>query len=579
MMEGYSNRDFLKDLWLLLGTHKLAYSFWYSVRLIASVLRLVMPFAIAKLIDFFTTYHRGDSLYTFYYWLVVILVTSLLDTVMRLLAKFYLGDLGRKIQVETRLQALSSLLNYSLSWHEQEGSGNKVQRIQNGTEGIHLLSQFIRRHSTDIFAGITGITVVFTYLSLKYTIILILYAALYLGYEAYQNKKIARRVESVQSYSEQVSGKVYEYTANISTVKSLGMAAPLKRRARHFEQKLGLLKRAEYVITTQKWAGIQIISNIFLAIFLAVVGFDILQGMITVGMLALFIGYVDSVHKSLNELSEHLESLIHSKQAIAMMMPFLRFSGEKDGGQLLPRNWKTITFSSVSFAYKKRPVLQNFSLVIRRGEKIGFVGMSGEGKTTVLKLLLKMYSPNQGRIMVDGVSLQDISQRSISKAISIVPQDVDLFNLPLKENITLAAGKISLGKLQQALDISSLGSVVKKLPQGLLTVVGERGFRLSGGERQRVGIARAVYADTDVLLLDEATSHLDSATEQNIYEGIEKLKGKTVIAVAHRLSTLRDMDRIITMKDGRIIEDGSFSGLLKRKGEFYRLYRLQQRMD
>ncbi|MBS3074621.1 ATP-binding cassette domain-containing protein, partial [Candidatus Pacearchaeota archaeon] len=179
-------------------------------------------------------------------------------------------------------------------------------------------------------------------------------------------------------------------------------------------------------------------------------------------------------------------------------------------------------------------------------------------------------------VTFDGVSLENIKQSSISKRISIVLQDSEMFNMSLEDNVMIS-GEENSKHLSWAAKVANLKPVIKNLPKGLKTIIGEKGYKLSGGERQRVGIARAVYRNSDILILDEATSHLDSKTEKIIQENLEReLHGKTMIIIAHRLSTLKNVDRIIVMDEGKIVEEGKFDELIKKRGLFSQIYKIQQ---
>jgi ATP-binding cassette subfamily B protein len=222
--------------------------------------------------------------------------------------------------------------------------------------------------------------------------------------------------------------------------------------------------------------------------------------------------------------------------------------------------------------------LKDFNLIINRFDKIGVVGESGSGKSTISKLMLKLYKPEKGKILIDGIDLNEFNQTSITKNIGVVLQEPEMFNLSAIDNITISATKSDKKLLEEAISLSQLKPVIKKLPEKLDTLIGEKGYQLSGGERQRIGLARAIYKDSQIYILDEATSALDSRTESLIQEEISnKLKNKTLIIIAHRLSTLKDVKKILVLEKGQIVEAGSFSDLIKKKQKFYQMYKLQNR--
>lgn len=221
--------------------------------------------------------------------------------------------------------------------------------------------------------------------------------------------------------------------------------------------------------------------------------------------------------------------------------------------------------------------MQNFNLAIKANQKVGLVGLSGAGKSTLISLLLRSYAPQSGEILIGKQNIADVTQYSLHKNIAYVPQDVTLFNRSLFENLQLANPKASKEEIFEAARLAHIHDTILSLPNGYDSIVGERGILLSGGERQRIAIAAAILKDAPILILDEATSALDSESEQAIEKALKELmKNKTVIAIAHRLSTLKNMDRIIVLEKGKIKEDGTPKDLLKNKSStFYHLYRLQ----
>ena len=223
-------------------------------------------------------------------------------------------------------------------------------------------------------------------------------------------------------------------------------------------------------------------------------------------------------------------------------------------------------------------MLSRISFAIGRGEKIGIVGLSGAGKSTIFKLLLKEYEDYKGEIKFDGLSLREISPKDYYAQTAAVLQDTEVFNLSLRENITIGKEKFDRASFERALDVAHVRGFLHKLPQGVDTLIGEKGVKLSGGEKQRLGIARAVYKEPELLLLDEATSHLDIESEKKIQESLhEFFQSVTAVVIAHRLTTIKEMDRIIVIENGRIVEHGSFSKLMRTpRGRFRELWKKQK---
>ena len=227
----------------------------------------------------------------------------------------------------------------------------------------------------------------------------------------------------------------------------------------------------------------------------------------------------------------------------------------------------------MTFKYKgaREPLYEHFDLHIPAGQRVGLVGQSGAGKSTFVKLIQRLYDLDGGRITVDGQDISKVTQASLREAVGLVPQDPVLFHRSIAENIAYGRPGATMDEIEEAARLAHVDEFVRDLPKGYETLVGERGVKLSGGERQRVAIARAILAATPILVLDEATSSLDSVSEHYIREAMDRLAaGRTTIVIAHRLSTVQRLDRILVFDRGRIVEDGAHDDLMRREAGVYR---------
>ncbi len=254
---------------------------------------------------------------------------------------------------------------------------------------------------------------------------------------------------------------------------------------------------------------------------------------------------------------------------------------DREGAQPLRQGAGRVAFEHVRFAYPGRSaVLRDFELVIEPGQRVGLVGSSGAGKSTVLSLLQRFYDVSDGRITIDGQDIRDVTQESLRSTMAIVPQDISLFHRPVLENIRYARPNAPEEDVLRAAEMAHCREFIEALPDGFATMVGDRGVKLSGGQRQRLAIARALLKDAPILLLDEATSALDSESERAIQDALDRLmQGRTVVAIAHRLATLKSFDRIIVMDRGRIVDDGPPGVLAARPGPYRDLLRKQQLVE
>jgi ATP-binding cassette subfamily B protein len=268
---------------------------------------------------------------------------------------------------------------------------------------------------------------------------------------------------------------------------------------------------------------------------------------------------------ALVDLTQHIARL---SEALATLLSPHELQDHPHAAALVPGG-SCVTFENISFRYPEgRQVFDNFSLTLEKGQRVGLVGPSGGGKSTLIALLERFYDLPSGRILIDGQDISRTTLASLQQAIAIVPQDTALFNRSLMENIRYGRPEATDDEVWEAA-IAARCSFIQNLPAGLGTIVGDRGAKLSGGQRQRVAIARAFLKNSPILLLDEATSSLDSEVEEAIREALERLmRGRTVIAVAHRLSTLRNFDRIIVLRKGKIVQDGDPERLLRVDGPY-----------
>ena len=308
------------------------------------------------------------------------------------------------------------------------------------------------------------------------------------------------------------------------------------------------------------------------------------NGEITAGDFA----FVSMVTLSLyTELDNFLENLLFNiNPSIAQIRTSYAFVSQpydvvdRKNAKEMKKSSGKISYQNVDFIYgnNKTKVLNGFNLEVKAGERLGIVGTSGAGKTTLIKSLLRYFDVSKGGVFVDDHNISDITQDSLRKNISIIPQDITMFHRSIKDNLKIAKHNAEDQEIIEACKKARIHDDIIAMEKGYDSIVGERGVKLSGGQRQRVAIARAILKNAPILILDEATSSLDTPTETLIQKSIDEMlekSGSTVIAIAHRLSTLKHMDRIIVLDKGKIMEEGTHNGLLKKKGLYYKLYYMQ----
>ncbi len=382
-----------------------------------------------------------------------------------------------------------------------------------------------------------------------------------------------------------VDGELVDVINNVGVVRAFGASFPEQRR---FASEVGQEMRARGMSLRylEKIRIIHAVATAILTAFLLAWTLDRWRhGLATVGDVVLVITLGFTVLHGTRDLAVALVEMVQDWARLAEALRALLvphdMPDDPDAKSLAaPRG--AVEFENVVFSYAEdrrkeaRPVLHGINLRIKAGERVGLVGRSGSGKSTVLALLQRQYDIAAGRIIIDGIDIATLSRGSLAAAISVVSQDIQLFHRSVMENIRYGRPEASDEAVREAARAAFADDFIRALPQGYDTPVGERGLRLSGGQRQRIAIARAFLRDAPILLLDEATSALDSESEAVVHDALNHLAiGRTVIAVAHRLSTLRDFDRIVVMEAGRIVDEGSPKALAGRPGPYLELLRFQ----
>lgn len=578
----YSSWQVIKDIAVLVKPYKITFFLTTLSRLVGDIVALYPTYAFASIVTFFARYTVGQSASSLKIFLVLWLAATVVRALCQFLSKYYGFKIAERISIDSTLQGIRHLFRLDMAWHERENSGNKIKRINNGSEGYRKMLRIWFNAVIEITVNLILINVIiarFDYLVLG---AMVLFFILYFVVSERMRKVSGTASYRVNEQEEQVNGVFFEAINNVRTVKVMAMADVLYGTlTKHMDE---LMKRI----------GIRIFWNqsrdsllVFLALSfrLLMTGLiirGILKGQYDIGFLVLFSTYFSNLSGSVDQLASASQELEMARLSIARMKHILNEPvtiDREEGKKAFPRQWEKVTFSNVSFAYEENQVLKNISFEIKRGEKVGIIGLSGAGKSTLFKLLLKERENFTGDILFDDLSMKDIGGRDYFKHVSVVLQDTEVFNFSLQDNITMTNSKQKNNQklLKQALETAHISDFVGKLPNGIDTVIGEKGVKLSGGERQRLGIARAIFKEPQILLLDEATSHLDLESEEKIRDSLHAFfENVTAIVIAHRLTTIKEMDKIIVIEGGEVVESGNFEELQARKGRFYQLWKKQK---
>jgi ATP-binding cassette subfamily B protein len=484
------------------------------------------------------------------------------------------------------VETFSHALSLSLDFHQGKQSGALARTIDRGARSVDFLirSVVFNLGPTAVelvlamgvmatrfdwrFAALTLVTVV-VYATVTFRI---------------TDWRLAHRRELNES-DNRAAGLAIDAMLNFETVKTFGAE---RRAVGVYAGAMGTFVKASVRANTSVSllnVAQASVLNLGLGLLVIMGGIEVAHGRMRIGDLTAAVLLLTSVFAPLGQLGFNYREI---RQAFIDMEQMVRLREiepdivEAPDAQPLPPpsgQGAEMVFDQVSFRHDARSVgLRDVSFRMAPGSTVALVGPSGAGKTTAVRLALRLLDPGEGRILMDGVDLRDIRHDDLRHAVALVPQDVALFNDTLYANIAFARPEARPEAVQAAADSAELGAFIASLPDGMATLVGERGLKLSGGERQRVGIARALLAQPRMLVLDEATSALDGPTEAAIQATLRKVRaGRTTLIIAHRLSTIVDADQILVLRRGRIVERGTHAELLENAGEYAALWRRQTR--
>jgi ATP-binding cassette subfamily B protein len=538
----------------------------------------LLPLITANIINI-VSYPERHAMSEFWLNLIVIILFIVQNIPTHTLHISYISTAVRHVEAGLRSTLVRKLQQLSLGYHGDMNAGRLQSKVLRDVEAIDFLSR--QMMMTIIPAAINLIVIIGVTLYHSWVValffVLMAPASIYLV-RVFKNKMSSRNRE-VRKNIEAMSGKVSETVEMIPVTRAHGLEDVEIRKVdaalQDIRERGHRLDVLEAYFGSSSWVVFQLfqVGCLFFTAYLAHKGYmEIGDIVMYQGFFNMIIGSVTSILNVYPNLVKGMESL-HSVTEV-----LLSTDTEEYKGRTKPENIRgAFTFENVGFRYAEsdRHVLDHFTLEVKEGERIAFVGESGSGKSTILSLIIGFYKPQGGVIKIDGIPMEELSMKKYRQSLAIVLQNNILFSGTIRENITYGLPGISDEKVQQAVYMANLQDVIDSLPQGLDTSIGEHGGRLSGGQRQRIAIARALVRDPRIIILDEATSALDNVSERHVQGAIEQLMtGRTTFIVAHRLTTVRNADRIVVMKKGRIVEIGTYDELLAMNGEFYKLKNL-----
>lgn len=550
------------------------------ISIVSVVLQLLSPLIMKTLIDYGIPKKDLQIISLLVLGLVLV---PILSTVLMSIARTIHIRVGGEITDALRMQLFEKILSFSPGTINRMKTGDLVGRFMRVTAEVG--DYYVRQQllpslpSILMFVGVLSIMVS---LNFVLTIIsLIMIPVVYVSIRLL-GKRSEKHMEDLSKVLEDGESYFTEMFQGVKTVQLFGRQNTERKRTQQWLRKAREIRNRAAVIETI-WMQ-ELISQFQLSLTIGILFafgvYQIIEGRFSVGSLVAFIVYVPMLYESVRKIQtlylgsrnvnpslRRLEELYNKEEKIA----------DPADPIVLPQINGDIEFRNVSFEYEKdRGQVKDLSFRIHPGEFIGIVGPTGGGKSTILDLILRFHDPHQGEIRIDGINVKQYSLQNLRSLIGLVTQDVFLWNRTIRENLLYANPEVTEEEIIEACKRAQIHDFIKELPHGYDTVIGERGVRLSGGERQRLAIAQVFLHKPDVLLLDEPTSALDAKTEAHLQRELENMyRGKTMIVVAHRLVTVQNADRIFVVDGGKIVEEGTHSELLNRKGVYYDLHRKQ----
>ncbi len=553
-----------------------------ALMILASVVTLLNPEVQKHLVDEVLTKGNGGMSVAFT-CLGIMFGLSIGIVVINILKSYYCTVLGARIAKDLREQLFAKIQILSLSFINDRRPGELMNRIVSDTGRIR---EFMEKTFCNMF------TVCFIFLCdvifmLALNVKLALFSFIFIPIAAAVTygfrKNIHRRFHLQWKRGDDVNSNLQDVISGMRVVKSYGREEAEKVKFNHLADEFCHVQTRNEVFWAvfNPWMNFLMGAGVFLVVYFG--GIDVLDGEMTTGELLQFVTYTQLLYQYLNWMTNMPRQLINLISGIERINDVLAqepFIEDVEHPVELDVQGE-IEFRHATFGYKSyQPVLEDLNLTIRKGEMIGIVGASGTGKSTLINLIMRLYEVDDGNLLVDGHDIKEIRSDKFHAQIGVVLQETFLFSGTILNNIRFSRPDATYEEVIRAAKMANAHEFISKTPDGYNTYVGEKGYNLSGGERQRIAIARAILNEPKLLILDEATASLDTESEYMIQKALERLTdGRTTIAIANRLSTLKNADRLIVIDGHQVAEVGSHEELIRRKGIYYRLVKAQMEMQ
>ena len=538
---------------------------------------LVSPLLFQVVIDKVLVSHTLSTLDVLVIGLVAI---SIFETILGILRTYLFSHTTNRIDVELGARLFRHLMALPISYFQARRVGDSVARVRELENIRNFLTSSALTLVIDLFFTFVFLAVMFLYSPLLSAIVVGAFP-LYIGISAVATPLFRERLDEKFARGAENQAFLVESVTGVETLKAMAVEPQMQRR---WEQQLAGYVAASFRVTTLSNTASQTVQLISKLVTAAVLYFGaklVIDGSLTIGELVAFNILAGRVSGPVLRLAQMWQDFHQARLSVARLGDILNTPAEptfSPNRSALPALRGDVAFENVTFRYRidGPEVLHDVSFSVPAGQVVGIVGPSGSGKSTLAKLIQRLYVPESGRVMVDGADLAMVDSSWLRRQLGIVLQENILFNCTIRDNIAIAEPGMPMERVIAAATLAGAHDFILELPEGYDTVVGERGCSLSGGQRQRMAIARALLSEPRVLIFDEATSALDYESERIVQQNMGQIAvGRTVFIVAHRLSTVRFADRILTLDHGRLTEDGTHDELVRRGGRYAMLHRLQ----
>lgn len=574
-----------KEYWSFLSKYQGKFWFLMVITLLLSVTYIIDKYVFKEIIDRGTDFSNGilakEAFVSILLILIVIFFSALLfRALFKWLQHTILITMNSSMMVDLRRKYFNHVVGLSYNFHTTHKTGSLISRIIRGANSIDRMNDVIAFNIAPLITSVIVVTISLLLFSLAPALILIATVIIFVGYSIVFQNKAKPYGAYANKKEDREKALISDYLTNIDSIKYFGKEGMVKKKFNKLseETRIAFMKFWSYFRILDVGQSLILGLGLFLLIYFPMISF--LNGDLTIGGIVFIYTIYGNVVGPLFGFVHGIRGYYRSMIDFEDLFQYGKLENEikdKSDAKDLKINQGEIEFKNIEFRYGKRRIFKDFNLKISANKKYAFVGHSGCGKTTLVKLLYRLYDIENGEISIDGKNIADVKQSSLRSEMSMVPQEAVLFDDTIYNNIAFSNPKASREEVFRAIRFAQLDKVIKEFPDKEKTIVGERGVKLSGGEKQRVSIARAILSDKKILVLDEATSALDSETEHEIQKDLAKLmQGRTSLIIAHRLSTIMHADKIVVMKKGKIIQMGTHRQLIAKPGEYKKLWNLQK---